>query len=39
MNSTTTFAWAISTSFIYVILGTVIAVGGFYFYKKSKSKS
>jgi len=39
MNSATTFAWGISTSFIYVILGVIIAVGVFYFYKKSKSKN
>lgn len=39
MNSATTYAWGISTSFIYAIIGLVIVGAGFYFYKKSKSKS
>ena len=39
MNSATTYAWGIPPSFIYAIIGLVIVGVGFYFYKKSKSKS
>lgn len=39
MNSATNYALGIPTSFIYVIIGISIVGAGFYFYKKSKTKS